>query len=136
MAETNPPDGVTPHVTILDGRGQEAIAFYERAFGAVEVHRQMAEDGKRLLHAFLKLNGGGVMLNDDFPEMRGGAPAGPIGGCVLHLEVADADAAWKKAIDEGATVKFELADQFWGARYGQVIDPFGHTWSIGAPIKS
>jgi PhnB protein len=94
----------------------------------------MADDGKRILHAHLKINGGSLMLNDEFPEFMS-APATPPGSLVLHLQVPDADAAWKRAVDAGAEVRFELADQFWGDRYGQVQDPFGFTWSIGAPVK-
>ena len=92
-------------------------------------------DGKRLFHAALRINGALVMLNDDFPEYRDNLVAGVPEGVTLHLQVQDADAAWAKAIDAGASVAFPLADQFWGDRYGQVRDPFGHTWSIGAPSK-
>jgi PhnB protein len=53
----------------------------------------------------------------------------------LHLQVTDADKAWKRALDAGATETFPFADQFWGDRYGQVKDPFGFTWSIGAPVR-
>ena len=93
----------------------------------------MAEDGKRIMHSHLKLNGGSLMLNDDFPEF--GGAASPPGSTVLHLQVPDADAAWNRAIEAGASEHFPLADQFWGDRYGQVKDPFGHCWSIGSPIK-
>ena len=127
--------GVTPHIMILDGHGSDAVAFYQKAFGAELAFSQMAEDGKRFLHAHLVINGGSLLMHDDFPEMRGGAPADPIGGTVLHLDVDDADTWWQRALDAGATVRFEIANQFWGARYGQVTDPFGHTWSIGSPIK-
>ena len=127
--------GITPHIMILDGRGSEAVAFYEKAFGAKLAFSQMADDGKRFLHAHPSLNGGSLLMHDDFPEFRGHAPAGPIGGTVLHLEVDDADTSWKQALAAGASIKFDIADQFWGARYGQVTDPFGHTWSIGSPIK-
>jgi PhnB protein len=53
----------------------------------------------------------------------------------LHLQVPDADAAWEKAVAAGGEVRFPLADQFWGDRYGQIRDPFGFSWSIGAPVK-
>lgn len=125
--------GVVPHLTIRDDRAAEAIDFYARAFGASESGRQMAEDGKRVLHAHLELNGGPLMLNDDFPEMMGGA-APPPAGVGLHLDVPDADTAWEKALAAGATVRFPLDNQFWGQRYGQVTDPFGHIWSIGGPV--
>jgi PhnB protein len=127
--------GVTPHLMIPGGRAAEAIDFYGKAFGAEEVTRKPADDGKRLMHVHLTVNGGGLMLHDDFPEMNGGQPSPPPSGTVLHLEVADADAVWDRALAAGATVRFPLADQFWGARYGQVTDPFGHPWSIGGPIK-
>lgn len=130
--------GVVPHLTIRDNRAAEAraaeaIDFYARAFGATESGRHMAEDGRRVLHAHLDLNGGPLMLNDDFPEMMGGA-APPPAGVGLHLDVADADAAWEKALAAGAAVRFPLDNQFWGQRYGQVTDPFGHIWSIGGPV--
>ena len=125
--------GITPHLTIRDRKAADAIEFYKRAFGAEELMRHPTDDG-RLMHASLKINGGHVMLNDDFPEHMGG-PAQPAASFVLHLQVPDADAAWKRALDAGAEVRFELADQFWGDRYGQVKDPFGFIWSIGAPIK-
>ena len=127
--------GVTAHLTIGDGKAADAIDFYARAFGAEEVRRHMADDGKRIMHAYLHVNGGTLMLNDEFPEYMS-APATPPGSVVLHLQVKDADAAWARAVDAGAAVHFPLADQFWGDRYGQVNDPYGFTWSIGAPLSA
>ena len=138
MADPNPNEtltGVTPHITIRDKRARQAIAFYEQAFGASEVRRSPADDGERLLHAHLHVNGGSLMLHDDFPEMAGGRESPPPAGVVLHLQVADADPVWERALAAGATVRFPLADQFWGDRYGQLTDPFGHTWSIAGPKK-
>ena len=125
--------GITPHITIRDRKAAEAIEFYKKAFGAEELMRHPTDDG-RLMHASLKINGGYLMLHDDFPEHMGG-PSQAAASFVLHLSVPDADAAWKRALDAGAEVRFELADQFWGDRYGQVTDPFGFIWSIGAPVK-
>ena len=138
MAQDERPaaSGVMPHLTIRDGNAAEAIDFYARAFGAAESGRHMAEDGKRIMHAHLTINGGPLMLNDDFPEMGGGHESGPPAGCTLHLQVDDADAWWDRAIEAGAIVRFPLGDQPWGDRYGQVDDPFGFTWSIGGPIKA
>jgi len=133
--EQGPSGGIAPHLTIRDGKADEAVRFYARAFGAEEVGRHMADDGKRIMHAHLKLNGGSLMLNDEFPEFMS-APSTPPGSTVFHLQVADADAAWQRAIDAGSDVRFPIADQFWGDRYGQVTDPFGHTWSIGAPVRA
>ena len=127
-----PSGGVTAHLTIRDNRAAEAVSFYKKAFGAEEAMApHMADDGKRIMHAHLLVNGGHLMLNDDFPEY-GGAAAAP-GGVTLHLQVEDADAMWDRALEAGATERMPLADQFWGDRYGQLTDPFGFTWSIGAP---
>lgn len=126
--------GVVPHLTIRDNRAAEAIDFYTRAFGAAESGRHLAEDGKRVMHAHLEVNGGALMLNDDFPEMTGEASPAP-SGVGLHLDVPDADAAWERALAAGASVRFPLDNQFWGQRYGQVTDPFGHIWSIGGPLR-
>jgi len=129
-----PMGGVTAHLTILDRRAAEAIDFYTRAFGAESAMDPfMEEDGERIMHAHLLINSGHLMLNDDFPEYGMGETAP--GGFTLHLQVADADAAWARAIEAGATEVMPLADQFWGDRYGQVRDPFGVRWSIGAPVK-
>ena len=138
MAQENqsPAGGVTAHLTIRGGRGSEAIEFYKKAFGAQEEMRNLADDGKRLMHAHLTINRGSLMLNDDFPEYReGGEPLPPPAGTTLHLHVPDADAAWDKAVAAGASVKLPLENQFWGDRYGQLEDPFGFTWSIGGPKK-
>ncbi len=131
-APERPTTGITPFLTIQDGRATEAVAFYTRAFAGVPVERNATPDG-RLMQASLKVNGGWVMLSDSFAEP--GAAAGPQGGMVLHLQVEDADAWFGRAIAAGCTVVVPLADQFWGDRYGQLRDPFGHGWSIGSPLR-
>ena len=128
-----PTTGVAPHLTIPSRGGQAAIEFYVRAFGAEELVRHMAEDGERLMHAHLRINGGSVLLNDEFPEYNGEQDIAPK-GVTLHLQVDDADEWWTRALLAGAIPVFPLADQFWGDRYGQLKDPFGHCWSIGSPI--
>ena len=123
--------GILPHLTIRDGRAAEAIDFYRRAFGAeLRDEPHMADDGRRIMHAHLHVNGGSLMLNDDFPEYGGAAT--PPGSFTLHLQVEDSDAVWARALEAGATERMPLADQFWGDRYGQVEDPFGFRWSIGS----
>jgi PhnB protein len=128
---------LVPHLVVDDG--EAAIVFYSKAFGATLEMKHPANDGKRLLFAQLKVGNALLYLNDDFPEFGGhGAKSPPrLGGSsvTLHLEVADADAAWQRATQAGATVTMPLENQFWGARYGQVIDPFGHIWSIGGPVQ-
>ena len=79
------------------------------------------------------------MLNDDFPEMNDGKSATPeaLGGSpvTIHLVVSDVDAKFQKAVDAGATVVMPLDDMFWGDRYGELRDPFGHLWSMGQPMR-
>jgi len=128
-----PTTGVTPFLAIGGGRGQEALAFYERAFAAQVMERNLTPDGKRLMQASLKVNGGWVMLSDDFPEH--GFTAAPPASVTLHLQVDDADRWFDRAVAAGCAVKMPIADQFWGDRYGAVIDPFGHGWSAGSPLK-
>lgn len=131
--DQGPAQGVTAHLTIPDRRAAEAIDFYRAAFGAEPaMEPMMGEDGRRIMHAHLRLNGGSLMLNDDFPEYSGGKPA-PNDAVTLHLQVTDADALFNRALEAGATEIMKLEDQFWGDRYGQLRDPFGYTWSIGAP---
>lgn len=128
---------VTPHLTVHDGVA--AIEFYKKAFDAVEIMRMPAEDGKRLMHAQVTIQGGPLYLNDDFPEYCGGKArsAKAIGNTpvTLHLDVPDCDAAIAKAAAAGATVTMPAQDMFWGDRYGQVTDPFGHNWSFSTPLK-
>ena len=143
--DQGPINGVTPHLTIPDNRAMEAIDFYKRAFDAEEamppmpaggenVPMNLPADDKRVMHAHLKINGGSLMLNDDFPEF--GEPTRKPAATTLHLQVDDADMWFERATAAGATTTMPLDNAFWGDRYGQVTDPFGFTWSIGGPIKN
>ena len=114
-------------------RGPEALDWYARAFDAKVIERYDMEDG-RLGHATLSLNGGSLMLSDEFPEMGGEVDVAPK-SVTLHLQVDDADEWWNRAIVAGGVPVHPLADQFWGDRYGVLKDPFGHCWSVGSPIK-
>ena len=128
---------VSPMLTVGDGAA--AIDFYIKAFDAEELGRVPGPDGKKLYHAALRINGSLVMLNDDFPEMSGGKSLTPtaLGGSpvTIHLTVTDVDAKFQKAVDAGATVLMPLEDAFWGDRYGELVDPFGHRWSMGQPVR-
>ena len=130
--QDNPPTGgVTPYLMVSDAGG--AADFYKKAFGAEERVRHPADDGERFLHIHLHVNGSSVMLSDPFPEYGhvGQTPA----AFTLHLQVDDADAWFERAVAAGAAVAMPIGDQFWGDRYGQVRDPYGVIWSIGAPLK-
>lgn len=136
MAFDNPPP-IQVHLCVADGKA--AIAWYERAFGAVETFEQMAEDGRRVLHANLAVFGSEVMLHDEFPEFGGDVLAPTGGAAPLTISVnlagpADVDAAFGKALGEGAESVLAPGDQFWGARYGKLRDPFGHVWAFNAPL--
>ncbi len=132
MSRPEVPRGVLAYLTVSDaGR---AIEFYRHAFSATELYRQESDDG-RLLHCELEINGGRLMLSDDFPEMTGSANTPEhFGGSpvTLHVQVEDADAVIDRAVAAGATVEMPAADMFWGDRYGRIRDPFGHAWSVGS----
>ena len=72
-----PRTGIVPFLAIRDGRAAEALAFYAAAFGAEEVERNLAPDGRRLMQASMTINGGWIMLADEFPEWSGTAPVPP-----------------------------------------------------------
>lgn len=133
QAPERPTTGVTPFLAIGGGKASEALAFYERAFAATVIERNLAPGGDRLMQASFKVNGGWLMLSDDFPEH--GFTAAPPASVTLHLQVDDADAWFGRAVEAGCTVQMPLADQFWGDRYGSVKDPFGHSWSIGSALS-
>ena len=119
---------VTPH--LVCGDAAAAIGFYKQAFGASEVGRMNLPNGK-IGHAEIRIGDSRLMLADAFPEYGSNDPLVLKGSpVVIHLYVEDADAAWARATAAGATPIMPLADAFWGDRYGQVQDPFGHRWSI------
>lgn len=134
MDNQGPMGGLTPHIAIADKRASEAINFYKEAFGATELSRIPADDGVRLMHAHLSINGASLLIHDEFPEYAA-EHSGPPDGVTLHLQVDDADAWFDRAVAAGATVKMPIENMFWGDRYAQVKDPFGHSWSIGCPVK-
>lgn len=126
------PFGVVPYLTV-DGAG-EASAFYQKAFAAKEVARLPGEDGQRLMHCHLEINGGGLMLSDNFPEM-GLPPVQRSDSYVMQLVVADGDAWWARAIEAGCRQKLPFAVAPWGDKYGQLVDPWGVTWALSSPAK-
>ncbi len=130
------PEGMhslTPHL-ICRGAAS-ALDFYARAFGAVELMRLPAPDG-RLMHATLRIGDSHLMLVDEMPEWGALGPLS-LGGTpvTVHLYVEDVDAAFQQAVAAGATPKMQPADMFWGDRYGQLLDPFGHRWSLATHVR-
>jgi PhnB protein len=130
-------ENLIPH--LVCNRCAEAIEFYKKAFGAEEICRMPAPDGRRIMHAAIRIGKSMVFLVDDFPEYCGGksqSPAGLNGTPVtFHHYVENCDAAIKRAVDAGATVSMPATDMFWGDRYGTVRDPFGHKWSFATHLK-
>jgi uncharacterized glyoxalase superfamily protein PhnB len=122
--------GVAPYLMVSDANA--ASEFYQAAFGAEEVARMAAPDG-RLMHVHLYVNGASIMLSDPFPE-HGHALKDPQ-AFTLHLQVERAEPWWDRAVKAGAEVAMPLQDMFWGDRYGSLKDPYGVSWSIGAHNK-
>lgn len=131
MAVQPIPEGyrsVTPYLSLDDAAA--AIEFYKRAFGATEHMRMPMPDGK-VAHAELRIGDSLVMLSDAMPQSITRPPkelGGTSGGIFLYVE--DVDAAYKQAVEAGATAEMEPADMFWGDRFGTLVDPFGHHWSM------
>ena len=124
---------VTPHIVCAGAA--DAIAFYEKAFGASEMIRLPGPDGK-LMHACICINGSSVMLVDERREYGMLSPKALNGTPVtIHLVVEDVDAFVERATASGATVVMPVADMFWGDRYGVIEDPFGHRWSVATPKR-
>ena len=136
MAVMPIPEGyhsVTPYLAVDDANA--AIEYYKKAFGAKERLRMDAPDGS-VGHAELEIGDSLVMLSDPTPEATTRPPR-EVGGTTtgVFLYVPDVDAVVKKAVDGGATVTMEVADQFWGDRFGSIKDPFGHIWSIATHVE-
>jgi len=131
----NPPEGyhsVTPYLAVAGAA--EAIDWYVRALGAVEVMRMA--DGDRIGHAEIRIGDSHIMLADEFaeidhlgPKTRGGATAS------FMIYVDDADSAFARAIAAGAVERKPLENQFYGDRSGTLVDPFGHVWTIATHVE-
>jgi uncharacterized glyoxalase superfamily protein PhnB len=110
-----------------------AADFYQRAFGATEVARHPVDEQGRTMHIHLYVNGSSLMLGDAYPEY-GHALQAPQ-AFNLTLQVNDIDTWWERAVAAGAEVVMPVQEMFWGARYGQLRDPFGVSWSMNQPLN-
>jgi len=126
-------NGITPHLVVRDAA--RAAQWYMEALGAEERGRLPLPGGK-LMQVELRFGGSTVMLADEFPELGVLSPLA-IGGTatVLHLVTADVDRLWERAVEAGAEVRQPLGDAFWGERYGQITDPFGHRWGLAQRVR-
>jgi len=125
---------LTPHIVVNDAKA--AADFYHRAFGAEVMGLSLGPDGK-VMHAQVRIGDSILMFADEYPELNSPAPSTTKADtCVrLHLYVEDADKVFESALQAGAQTVMPLQTQFWGDRYGQVLDPFGHRWSIATHVK-
>ena len=137
MPQVKPvPEGmhsVTPHLVCAGAA--DAIEFYKKAFGAVEIARLPGPGGK-IMHAMIRIGDSALMLVDENPEWGMLGPKALKGSPVtIHLYVEDADAFAARAVKAGAKITMPLEDAFWGDRYGKLVDPFGHRWSVGTHMR-
>lgn len=131
MAVKPIPEGyhtATPYL-IIKGAA-DAIEFYKQAFGAAELFRFPAPDGK-IGHAEIKIGDSPIMLADEYPDMGYKGPKSLGGSPVsLMIYVEDVDTVFNRAVAGGATVKEAVSDKFYGDRIGTLVDPFGHIWHV------
>ena len=139
MAKSNvkavPPGFHTVTPALVVKGAAEAIEFYKKAFGAVELMRH-ASPGGPITHAQIRIGDSIIMLSDEFPGMGGKSPA-TIGAVTssLYLYLEDVDAAFQKAVAAGAQATFPPMDMFWGDRMCTVTDPFAHMWTLASHIE-
>jgi PhnB protein len=133
----NREDQFIPHVVVSDGMA--ALKFYKEVFGAEEGDVMMEPDGKRLMHGEIVLDGHKLFLSDEFADTEGVMTRTPqtLGGTSVRVTVQtdDADGVVERAVARGAKVVMPLMDMFWGARYGKIVDPFGHEWGINQQLR-
>ncbi|MEM6782711.1 MAG: VOC family protein [Bacteroidota bacterium] len=126
---------VAPQLTV--NGANRALAFYAEVFGATELSRLPGPDG-RLLHAVFEIGGTQLYISDDFAEYGSEAapdPARTTAAVGLYIYVEDVDATFAKALDLGARTLMPVEDQFWGDRFGKLIDPFGHVWAVATHVR-
>jgi PhnB protein len=126
---------ITAHLVVRGG--DQAIEFYKRAFGAESVGGIHRTPHGRVMHAELKIGDSRFMLADEFPGMGTCQSPQTLGGTtvVMNIYVDDVDRLFNQAVGAGAKVTMPLANQFWGDRYGQVSDPYGHQWALGQHVE-
>lgn len=126
-----------PELIVRDGAA--ALEFYKKVFGAEEVTRMLAPDGRRLMHGELLIAGHQLFVCDEFAAYEGGTCKSPqtLGGTGVRItiRVDDADAVAARAIAAGATISMPVQDMFWGGRYGKIVDPFGHEWGVNQQLR-
>src|SRR5215204_6923492 len=126
---------IAPHLLVSDG--ERALQFYAAAFGATVLFRSPMPGGNGI-HAQIRIAESTVLITTvgfasdgahpgiGSPETLGGSST------ILELYVDNVDTVYQRAIDAGATAVMPLMDTFFGDRYGQLRDPFGHVWGLAS----
>jgi PhnB protein len=124
---------ITPGLAIRNA--DQAIEFYKKAFGAKEKMRMPGPDGK-IMHAEIHIGDSAIYIGEEMPLMGHHSPQSLNGTTAnLHIYVKNADKVFEQAVTAGATVVMPMEDAFWGDRYGQLQDPFGHRWGVATHKK-
>ena len=121
---------VTPSLVVRDAA--RAIDFYKKAFGAQELMRMPGPDGK-IMHAEIKIGDSIIFLGEESPMMNHVKSPQTLGSCTgtLNIYVPNVDQVFQQAVSAGGKEVMPVTDQFWGDRYGNLVDPFGYSWGIG-----
>jgi len=123
---------ITPSLTCRDAA--KAIEFYKKAFGAQELMRMPSPDGK-ISHAELKVGNSVIFVSDEFPGRTAAPSPSAMPSSSLFMYVEDVDTVYNRAVAAGAKSTMPLQDMFWGDRFGNVVDPFGHQWGLAMHIE-
>ncbi len=135
MVNPQPEGYGTLNISLTIDGAADAIEFYKQVLGATERMRMSEPDG-RIGHAELQIGDSVLMVNDEYPDMDINSPKAYGGAAnAVSVHVADADAAFVKAIDLGATALRPVEDQFYGDRSGQFLDPWGHRWGVATHVE-
>ena len=131
------PDQFIPHLVVSDGMA--ALNFYQEVFGAKTGDVMMEPRGTRLMHGEIILDGHTLFLSDEFAEKQDVTTRTPqtLGGTTarITLQTDEPDAVVERAVARGARVLMPMQNMFWGARYGKIVDPFGHEWGINQQLE-
>jgi PhnB protein len=124
---------ITLHMVVREAA--KAADWYKDNLGAVE-HGRIPLPGGKFMQIELQFGNTTVMLADEFPEAGILSPlsvgSSPV---ALHFSTTDVDALWAKVTHTGVKVLQPLQEQFWGERYGQIVDPFGYRWGLAQHIR-
>ncbi len=123
---------VTPSMTVKNA--DAALAFYTKAFDAVELYRLPEKKSGKVMHAEFRIGNSVMMLSDEYPEWGAVAPEMGKGGLFM-IYVADVDAAFQQALAAGATEVMPVCDQFYGDRCGRLADPYGYRWTLSQRMR-